>query len=291
MGIHYYLCRGYEIDDYWNCSLNKIFKDMKSIEQIDMFTVKFYDLSELKNYLIKNNLINDKEEIVIANNKTDKETKEKRLVPIFQKNLIFGSDLDMLGISNQNYKEIAKELWAYVKERQNNKDFMTFILAEYIEKYESSKRKVKAPIYVNGDIFTLNRIINSKEKSSRDISEYEFSFANFFRNEIFKCERIQTRITFDSIDSESVTVFKPIGDEVNAKGLHDMLLHVIQYAKKYEYDYNEEYEIYKEFTEEELREMEIERICTYLSQGKIIQDCEKEEYMENLKRYEKENIL
>ena len=57
MGMHYYLCRGYAIDDWENCFLEKIFSDIKSIEQIDMFTAQFNDFSEFRRYLIDNKLI------------------------------------------------------------------------------------------------------------------------------------------------------------------------------------------------------------------------------------------
>ena len=234
MGIHYYLCKGYAIDDWQNCYLEKIFNDIKSIEQIDMFTAKFKDFSDFRRYLIDNDLIEATEGIVIGNNKTKDGVKKLR--PIFQRTFVFENDLKMLGIKSRTYKEIAKELWKYIKSRQNNEDFMKFILDSYTKKYKDSKAPVAS------DIFALNRIIKKKEKTYRDKNEYEFSFVNFFRNAIFKCEMISSEISFDGKDRELLNVFKPIGDEVNSKGLHDMLVHVVEYAGHYEYDYNSLYD-------------------------------------------------
>lgn len=246
--MHYYLCKGYYLEDWENCSLEKIFSDMKSIEQIDMFTAQFKDFSEFRRYLIENDLIDVTEGIVIGNNKTKNGVKKLR--PIYQRTLVFKNDLDMLGIKARTYKEIAKELWEYVKKRQNNEEFMNFILESYTKKYKDSK----API--SSDIFALHRIINRKEKTVRDRNEYEFSFANFFRNAIFKCEIIETRTTFDGKDSEPVTVFKPIDNEVNAKGLHDMLVHIIQYGEHYEYDHNAPYDGIDEYLKENKKPFE-----------------------------------
>jgi len=234
MGIHYYLCKGYAIDDWQNCYLEKIFSDMKSIEQIDMFTAKFKDYQEFRRYLIDNDLIEATEGVVIGNNKTKNGVKKLR--PIFQRTFIFDNDLKMLGIKSRTYKEIAKELWKYIKSHQNDEEFMKFILKAYTEKYKDSK----APVAT--DVFALDRIVNKKTKNNYDKNEYEFSFVNFFRYSLFKCETILSNISFDGRDTELLNVFKPIGDEVNLKGLHDMLVHIIEYAGHYEYDLNSLYD-------------------------------------------------
>lgn len=280
MGIHYYLCKGYAIDDWENCYLEKIFSDMKSIEQIDMFTVNFKDFKDFRRYLIDNDYIDPTEGIVIGNNKTKNGVKKLR--PIFQRAFIFDNDLKMLGINSRTYKEIAKELWKYIKLHQNNEEFMKFILKSYTEKYKDSKAPVAS------DIFALNRIVNKKEKTNRDKNEYEFSFVNFFRCSIFKCETILSQVSFDGRDTQTLDVFKPIGDEVNSKGLHDMLVHIIEYAGHYEYDYNSLYDgVDKVLNSEVIQQKQEEKV-------ELEVDEENEEFLEDrdferpLKKYAKE---
>jgi len=280
MGIHYYLCKGYAVDDWENCHLEKIFSDVKSIEQIDMFTAKFKDFQDFRRCLIDNNLIDATEGIVIGNNKTKNGVKKLR--PIFQRSFIFENDLKILGIESRTYKEIAKELWKYIKLRQNNEVFMRFLLDSYTEKYKDSKAPVAA------DVFALDRIVNKKEKTNRDKNEYEFSFVNFFRYSLFKCETILSQVSFDGRDSELLNVFKPIGDEVNSKGLHDMLVHVIQYANQYEYDYNALYDGVDKYLNSKANQS---KECEQLE---FDFDSEKEEFLENrdferrLKKYANE---
>ena len=280
MGIHYYLCKGYAIDDWENCYLEKIFSDMKSIEQIDMFTVNFKDFKDFRRYLIDNDYIDPTEGIVIGNNKTKNGVKKLR--PIFQRAFIFDNDLKMLGINSRTYKEIAKELWKYIKLHQNNEEFMKFILKSYTEKYKDSKAPVAS------DIFALNRIVNKKEKTNRDKNEYEFSFVNFFRCSLFKCETILSQVSFDGRDTQTLDVFKPIGDEVNSKGLHDMLVHIIEYAGHYEYDYNSLYDgVDKVLNSEVIQQKQEEKV-------ELEVDEENEEFLEDrdferpLKKYAKE---
>lgn len=287
MGRNYYLCKGYHVKKYYECELKPVFTDLKSLESIDAFTSKFNDLNELRTYLINLGFINESEELVIGNNKTDKKTKQKRLVPIYQKKLVFKNDLERIGIVGTNYQELASSLWNYIKKHQNDKVFMSYILSEYISKYETKNdtksKKMEAPIYRLGDIGILNRIINSEEKTGRDKSEYEFSFLNFFRNELYKCERIKMYESFDGRDSEEVTVFKPIGNSINNKGLHDMLVNVINYSKLYKLDIElndiEETNEYEEFLEERDFERPLKQYAEKIGLNlENIDEIEKDDY-------------
>lgn len=281
MGKNYYLSKGYYLDDFQNVQLTEIFKDMKSLEEIDMYTSKFRDFSALREELLKQGLIRSNEGIVIGCYKTNKETKEKRLVPIFQRKMIFSRDLEKLGFNGKNYLELAKEVKDYVYKRVNNFDFMKYVMDHYYQKYSSSKVKVKAPIYESGDISILKRIVDNPTDDKRDEQEYSVSFRNFFMNEIYKCERVYEPISFDGIDRENVLIFKPIDGKVNVKGLHDLLCHIIDYAMQYELCYEED-----EYIVENRKETTHEQIS--------LDDYDYEEFLEDrdferpLKEYAKE---
>ena len=231
MGTNYYLSRGYNIENYKKCYLTKIYDNLKSIEEIDIFTSKYYNYDDLRNVLLHANLINVNEDIVIATYKTDKKTKVKKLIPIYQKKLIFKEDLEMLGFHGKNYQELASELWEYIKNNQNNLTFMNYILKHYIEKYEESTLKVKAPIYTSGYISAIARIINKPNKNDIARRIYMFCFTNFFKNEIYKCERIYKENK--DLGENFNWLFVPIDKKINKKGFHDLLLHIIYYHRNY----------------------------------------------------------
>lgn len=236
MGKNYYLCRGENIHNFKNACLLEIFNDMKSLESIDMWTSQFINYDELKRELLKKGLIRSNQEVCIGTYKTNTETKVKRLIPIFQRTLIFKSDLDSLGFTGKSYKELANELMQYIKNNFNNMQLMSYIILQYVEKYYNSKNKVKAPIYESGDISILERIIHSSEKTLRDEKEYSISFKNFLNYEVFKCEQVFSEIAFDGEDFETVKLFKPKNNEINIKGLHDLLCHVIEFNRSKSYN-------------------------------------------------------
>lgn len=233
MGKYYYLSHGYNADDYKRCRLTKIFKVMKTLEQIVTFTSLFEDIQELKTYLYNNRYIDSYEEdIVIAFNKKDKKTGEIRLVPIFLKDLIFKRDLEMLGLNANDFKKSADTLWEYIKTKKNNKNFMRFMVDEYLAKYES-KDGEKAPIYKSGTINYLDNCISSDDYALRNRENYSIWFANLFRNELYKCKKRVKKISNGRMVDE-IDVFEPIDGSVNTKGFYDLLVRTIQYVKKYE---------------------------------------------------------
>lgn len=246
MGKNYYLSKGNLKVNFKDVQLTEIFSDMKSLESIDMWTSKFNNLDELKRELLSRGLIRSNEDICIATYKIDKATKVKKLVPIYQRRLVFKSDLERLGIIGKSYEGLTYELKDYIRKRFNDTNFMMYLVDNYYEKYSESERKIKAPIYESGDISILHRIIHSTEKTSRDEKEYAVSLKNFINNELFKCERVYEDVVFSGNYSESVKIFKPKKGEINIKGLHDLLCCVIDYGqqKVVEYNVSEQKEIY-----------------------------------------------
>lgn len=228
MGKNYFLSKGNLHAKFNNIKLTEIFKDMKSLENIDLWTSQFDNLEELKKELISRGLIRSNDDICIGTYKTIDGI--KRLIPIYQRKLIFKSDLEKLGIKGKDYLSIALELKTYIYSKYNDLNFMSYLIGNYYEKYANSKRNIKAPIYENGDISILYRIINSADKSSRDEKEYAVSLKNFINNELFKCEIVFEEVVFGSNDMESVKMFKPMNKNVNVKGLHDLLCFIINYC-------------------------------------------------------------
>lgn len=256
MGKNYYLSRGANVKSYWKCELEKIeFEDeIKSLEQIFILTSSFDNISHLKKWLLSMELIDSSDDIVIACNKTDKKTKIKRLVPIYLKRLIFKEDLDMLGLNAKNFKDLASQLWEYIKKRQNDKSFMNYILDCYLEKYSNSTSS-NIPIYDNGDITLLKKCVNNSLYAEESKEEYHLCFANFFRNELFSCDAIKQNVRISERDVFETIVFKPQNGKVNSKGLHDMLVNIINYVDCYEY---------KRDLETEIQDEEIERQDEFL---------------------------
>jgi len=160
MGKNYYLSKGNLKVKFENIRLTEIFTDMKSLEKIDFYTAKFNDYDEFRSDLLNKGLINYNDDVVIGNFETDKETKEKKLVPLFHRKLIFSSDLEKIGFKGKDYKEISTEIKECVFEEFNNLHFMKYIIDNYYEKYINSKKKTVAPI--SSDVRILYRIINNK---------------------------------------------------------------------------------------------------------------------------------
>lgn len=240
MGKNYYLSTGYNVKSYWKCKLEKIEFDeeIKSLEQIFMLTSSFDNIYLFKEWLYSLGLIDSyNEDVVIACNKTDKKTNIKRLVPIYLKRLIFKEDLLMLGLNAKNFKELATELWNYIKKRQNDKTFMNYILDCYLEKYSSSKSG-NILIYENGDISLLKKCVNDSLYAEESKDEYQLCFANFFRNELFSCDVIKQNMKINEKEKCETCVFKPKDGKINSKGLHDMLVNIITYVSCYEHKYS-----------------------------------------------------
>jgi len=235
MGKNYYLSKGNLKEKFDKIRLTEIFKDMNSLEAIDVYTSGFANLEELRKELIKDGLIRSTDDICIGTYKTVNGV--KRLIPIYNRTLIFKSDLEKLNINGKTYESIALELKKYIQNRFNDMDFMSYIIDNYYEKYVSSKRNVKAPIYESGDVSILHRIINSSEKTNRDEREYALSFKNFINNELYKCEMVFEDVVFTENDKETVKMFKPIDNKVNVKGLHDLLCHIINYSMSDNFEY------------------------------------------------------
>lgn len=225
MGRNYYLCHGYNTN-FYNCDLKKIIfsKPIVSLDVIDSYTSSFDNLYSLKTHLLEKGLIDDLEEdIVIGCNKIDKTTKKTRLVPIFLRDLIFKEDLDALNISGFDPYDIANKLWEYIKKRCNDKQFLNFIVPIYYNKYSQSKKKI--PIFEDGSIGLLMGCLSSQEYANNNRREFEDCFNNLFLNELYVCS-----IKYN----ERGKMFIPNKDLLNNKGLHELLIRVIQYIKLYE---------------------------------------------------------
>lgn len=232
MGKNYYLSKGNLNEKFYNIKLTEIFKDMKSLEEIDMYTCTFNDMEELRKELLRQGLIRSTDDICIGTYKTKNNIKQ--LIPIYNRTLIFKSDLEKLGFTGSTYNELAIEIKDYINSYFNDVEFMSYIINNYSEKYTSSKSERKAPIYESGDISILSRIINSDKKTSRDEMEYAISLKNFINNELFKCEIVYESISFEGNYTENIKIFKPTSKQINIKGLHDLLCHIINYNEKRE---------------------------------------------------------
>lgn len=349
MGKCYYLSKGYNIDDYKNVELTEIFGNIKSIEDIDMYTSKFNNYNELKNELLRRNLIKVGQEIVIGCYKTNKKTKEKKLVPIFNKRLLFKDDFKLLGFNGNNYNELAEKIKEFIFSNANDLEFVEYFLNIYREKYLT---KPTAPIRKSGSLKTLRRMINIKKMEDElydklfivfendlvtkrkinkvfsdiidyetkikgyedlhfllnfssidetiksnlitklntlscysnltDVKSYSIAFRNLFINEIYKCDLVEKEFIIDGYKLQK-KVFVPIENKLNYKGLHDLIIFIInlkEEEKEFEQQLKDVYE-----------EMEINSFKSSFTGNRIIQDCEREEYEENLERYIKEKCL
>ena len=245
---NYFLCKMGINEDYLNSNLIKLFPKMKSMEQIDMFTSQFKNYTELTQYLKDNKLIDETQKIVIANNKTNPETKEICLRPVFLKSLIFKEDLERLYFKGENYNELHKQVWDYINERKYDEEFIEFIVKEYVKKYEEmTKQNAKTqqrkhiPIYGNGDLSALLRLVKKQDKTKAEIDEYEFHFYNFFNYEIYNCEIIQKHVVAFGDKMYLFKKFIPKNNkQISQKGFHDLLIRLADYSRKYENTYTDE---------------------------------------------------
>ena len=270
----YYLIRGYNLLKNWKSeTIKKINLTLSNLEDIDTFTAGFTDLNDLKKFLMSQGLINSmNEDIAIGTEKYDKFAEEKIMIKIYNgEKLIFRSDLYNFSIFSRfdNYLELADKIWEYVKKRANDKQFMRYIVSDYITKYGDSNSKVKAPIYKDGSLFVLENCLNSPEYAKYNRNEYQLCFCNFFFNELYKCERKK---------SYSGTVFVANKNKINEKGLHDLLVHIIDYIKEYELNKKESYKEEEEFLENRDFERPLKK---YLKENNI-KDIEKDDYATSL---------
>ena len=235
MRKNYYLSKGNLNEKFENIKLTEIDKNMKSLEDIDIWTSQFDNIEDLRQELINKGLISSTDDICIGTYKTVKDL--KKLVPIYNRRLVFKNDLEKLGFNGRTYKSIADELKVYIQSRFNDYYFMAYIINNYYEKYVPKKSAMKAvkkiPIYESGDISILHRVINSDKKIERDEKEYAISLNNFINNELFKCEICFQTIVFDGNHTERIKIFKPDLKQVNIKGLHDLLCHIIDFSNIY----------------------------------------------------------
>ncbi len=236
MGKEYYLCKGYKTEKY-QCELFKIYLDITDLDSIDTFTSSFDNMQEIKEYLNSKGLLNAEENIVIGTEVIDKFTGETRLAPIFLRDLIFAKDLKALGIEYYDPLKIANKIEGYINDRRNDKTFLTYIVSQYEEKYLYAEKPVL--FFEDGSIDLLKTCLHDENYAIEHREEFEMCIDNLFFNEMYKCEITKVNQSKKYI---------PKRNDINIKGLHDLLIRIINYIKHYEsWRYTERDEYYFDY--------------------------------------------
>lgn len=232
----YYLCRGYNVTDYENCDLKKINDStLTGLENIDLYTSKFYTYIEMKEDLLKRGLIEDiNEDVVIGQYKTISGRK-KRLVPIYLKQFVFKTDLNRLGFKFDSYSELADNLYDYIVNRQNDRSFLLVIITEILDKYISAKKTVKIPIVKDNILQSIKRYLEGSEPLGKKQKIY---LERVFINEIFEFK--QEVELLDAKNNIAIVTYKKIDGTHKGKTLHDLLIRVCNYINTYDVPTKEE---------------------------------------------------
>ena len=259
--VKYYLAYGYNTENWSECELTKVMEFLfNTLEGIDKFTSKFDSMESLKRELLRLNLIDSLGvDIIIATNKKDKKDNKYKLRKIYNTELLFKKDLSIFGVDTfTSYSECAKLIEKYIKEKVFDINFLASILYDYIEKYnldgiDAERKEAKSPIVTDGTLKYLKKCIDKGVLPENNT--YLTRYYNLFFNELYKC-----KVIFDEND---IRKHIPNRSEINNKGLHDLLIHIINYENSISLT-NDKINVKDEIDEYDKEEFPEERDYDYL---------------------------